>query len=58
MDYSVRLASETAGRGVLSVGFDGYAPCLAGMEKAVKRKGADPRDRYILTLRSAMTQGS
>lgn len=58
MDYSVRLASETAGRGVLSVRFDGYAPCLAGMEKAAKRRGPDPRDRYILTLRSAMTQGS
>lgn len=60
MDYSVQLASKTAGRGVLSVRFDGYAPCPQGMGRTAKRRGPDPRDRdrYILTLRSAMTQNN
>ena len=60
MDYSVQLASKTAGRGVLSVRFDGYAPCPPGMGKTAKRRGPDPRDRdrYILTLRSAMTRNN
>ncbi len=57
MDYSVRLASQTGGRGVLSVRFDGYEPCPPGIGKTARRHGVDPRDRdkYILTLRSAMT---
>lgn len=60
MDYSVQLASKTAGRGVLSVRFDGYAPCPQGMGRTAKRRGPDPRDRdrYILTLRSAMAQNN
>lgn len=59
MDYSVRLASQTGGRGVLSVRFDGYAVCPPGTGRAARRHGVDPRerDKYILTLRSAMTQG-
>ncbi len=57
IDYGVRLASETAGRGAISVRFDGYAPCPEGIGKAAKRRGPDPRDRdrYILTMRNAIT---
>lgn len=56
MDYSVRLASQTGGRGVLSTRFSGYRECPPGVGKSAKRHGVNPldRDKWILTMRSAM----
>lgn len=58
MDYAVRLASLTSGRGMLSVRFDGYEPCPLELGAVAKRRGCDPRDRakWILTHRGAMQE--
>ncbi len=56
MDYSVTLAAKTKGKGSLSLRFDGYEICPPGIGAATRHRGPDPRDRdrYILTMRSAM----
>lgn len=56
MDYSVTLAAKTKGKGSLSLRFDGYEICPPGVGAATRHRGPDPRDRdrYILTMRSAM----
>ncbi|HIZ83114.1 MAG TPA: TetM/TetW/TetO/TetS family tetracycline resistance ribosomal protection protein [Firmicutes bacterium] len=56
MDYTVRLASLTAGRGMVSVRFAGYQPCPLELGQVAKRRGVNPLDRekWILTQRSAM----
>ena len=58
MDYAVRFASLTSGRGMLSVRFDGYEPCPLELGAVAKRRGCDPRDRakWILTHRGAMQE--
>lgn len=56
MDYSVRLAAYTGGRGVFSSRFDGYAECPEGFGVSARRRGVNPldRDRWILSQRGAM----
>lgn len=56
MDYAVRIASLTSGRGVLSARFAGYEVCPSGLGAVAKRHGVNPLDRekWILTQRSAM----
>lgn len=57
MDYSIRLNSATAGRGVWSTWFDGYEPCPDGEGETRQYKGISPLDRakYILWWRGAIT---
>lgn len=57
LEYSVRVASLTGGRGVLSTRFAGYEVCPEGLGAAAKRHGVNPLDRekWILTQRSAMS---
>ena len=56
MDYTVRLASLTSGRGMISTRFAGYEPCPLELGAVAKRRGVNPLDRekWILTQRSAM----
>ena len=58
MDYTVRLASLTAGRGMISTRFAGYEPCALELGAVAKRRGVNPldRERWILTQRSAMQE--
>ena len=57
LDYALRLASLSGGRGILSTRFAGYEVCPEGMGKVGKRHGVNPLDRekWILTQRSAMS---
>ena len=56
LQYSIRLASMTSGRGTMSAHFDGYEICPQGKGKTAKRHGVNPLDRekWILVQRSAM----
>ncbi len=56
LEYGVRIAALTGGRGVLSARFAGYEVCPEGMGATAKRHGVNPLDRekWILTQRSAM----
>ncbi len=56
MDYTVRLASMTSGRGMISTRFAGYQPCPLELGAVAKRRGVNPLDRekWILTQRGAM----
>lgn len=56
MEYGVRLAAQTSGRGVLSSRFAGYQECPLELGATARRHGVNPldRDRWILTMRSAM----
>lgn len=56
LEYAIRLASMTAGRGILSTRFAGYEECPLELGKTAKRRGVNPLDRekWILTQRSAM----
>lgn len=56
MEYAIRLASMTSGKGSLSTRFLEYRPCPEGFGRAAKRHGVDPRDRdrWILSKRNAM----
>lgn len=58
MEYGVKLASATSGRGVLSTRFAGYRECPQELCKPAVRRGVNPldRDRWILTNRSAMQE--
>lgn len=59
LDYTVRLASLTGGRGMISTRFAGYEPCDLSLGAVAKRRGVNPLDRekWILTQRSAMREG-
>ena len=56
MEYTVRLASLTSGRGMVSTRFAGYEPCPLELGAEARRRGVNPLDRekWILTQRSAM----
>lgn len=56
LQYSIRLASMTSGRGTMSAHFDGYEICPQGKGKIAKRHGVNPleREKWILVQRSAM----
>lgn len=56
LDYPIRLANATSGRGVLSSRFAGYQPAPPGFVATRERNGVDPRDRakYILSVRGAL----
>ena len=57
LDYPVRLASLTHGKGLFFSAFDGYRPCPLELGSTAKRRGPDPLDRakWILYARGAMT---
>lgn len=56
MNYSVRLASQTGGKGVLSTRFCGYQECPPELGRSTKRHGVNPldRDKWILAMRNAL----
>ncbi len=56
LDYPVRLAILTAGRGVITSRFDGYEECPIELGKTAKRRGVDPSDKpkWILHCRNAL----
>jgi ribosomal protection tetracycline resistance protein len=56
LDYPIRLAAATSGRGVFSSRFAGYQPAPPGFVATRERVGVDPRDRskYILSVRGAL----
>lgn len=56
MDYGIRLAAQTSGRGLISTRFAGYQACPPDLGQPARRHGVNPldRDRWILTMRSAM----
>lgn len=58
LEYAVRLASLTGGKGVMSTRFYGYEKCPPGHGCAKKRIGVNPLDRakWILTWRNAMRE--
>ncbi|MGI6265102.1 MAG: GTP-binding protein [Acutalibacteraceae bacterium] len=59
LDYSVRLAAQTSGRGNVSARFCGYQEVALELGAVAKRRGINPLDRakWILANRSAMTMG-
>ena len=59
MDFPVRLAAMTSGRGALSQSFSGYKPCPDELGKTTPYRGVNPLDKakYILYIRSALTEG-
>ena len=56
MDYSVRFASLTSGRGILRTQFDGYKKCPLELGATTSRRGINPLDRakWILFKRGAL----
>ncbi len=57
LDYPVRLATLTHGKGLFFSSFDGYRQCPLELGKTAKRRGPNPLDRakWILYARGAMT---
>lgn len=57
LDYSVKLAAQTSGRGTVSARFCGYQEVDLELGAVAKRRGVNPLDRakWILANRSAMT---
>lgn len=57
MDFPVRLASMTGGRGTFSASFDGYEPCPPGEGFETPYRGVSPLDKakYILYKRGALS---
>ncbi len=57
LDYSIRLASLTGGRGILSTRFYGYRECPLELGSIAKRRGVNPldRDKWILNQRNALS---
>lgn len=57
IDYHIKLASMTGGRGTISTTFAGYKECALEAGAICSRKGPDPLDtsRYILYARNAIT---
>lgn len=60
LDYHIRLASITGGRGTIITAFSGYSQCPPGFTALCPRRGVDPFDRskYILYARNAFASGS
>ena len=56
LEYSVRLASLTSGKGLLSTRFSGYQECPLELGAIAKRRGVNPldRDKWILNQRNAL----
>ena len=56
LEYPIRLASLTSGRGIISVRFDGYRPAPPDVKASRERIGVNPLDRskYILSVRGAL----
>ncbi len=56
LDYSVKLAAFTSGRGAMSVKLHGYRECPPELGKTAKRRSIDPLDKskYILAVRGAL----
>jgi len=56
MEYPVKFASLTGGRGVLVTKFSGYKECPEEFGKTAEYRGVHPLDtaRYILAMRSAL----
>lgn len=56
LDYPVRFASLTHGKGVFFSNFDGYRDCPPELGKTARRRGPNPLDRskWILYARGAM----
>lgn len=59
MDYPVRLAQITGGRGGMSIQLCGYRDCPPELGASAPRRGVDPLDtsKYILAARSALEGG-
>lgn len=59
MDYAVRLAQTTGGRGSMSVTLHSYRECPLELGATAARRNVDPLDtsRYILAARSALEGG-
>ena len=59
MEYPVRLAQMTGGRGGMSIRLDGYRDCPLELGARAPRRGVDPLDtsKYILAARSALEGG-
>ena len=59
MDYAVRLAQATGGRGSMSQRLHSYRECPLELGATAPRRGVDPLDtsRYILAARSALEGG-
>lgn len=60
LEYPVRLATLTHGKGLFFSSFEGYRDCPLELGKTAKRRGPDPLDRakWILYARGAMTEGN
>ena len=56
IDFPVRLASMTSGRGTLAARFSGYEPCPTELGATTPYRGINPLDRakYILYIRNAI----
>lgn len=59
VDFSIRLASMTSGRGAMSVRLKGYQDCPLELGNTCPRRGVHPLDtsKYILAARSALEGG-
>ncbi len=57
LDYAIRLASMTSGKGILSTRFAGYLECPLELGAVAKRRGVNPldRERWILNQRNALS---
>jgi ribosomal protection tetracycline resistance protein len=60
IDFPIRLASMTSGRGILSAAFSGYEPCPLELGETTPYRGINPLDRakYILYIRGAIQDGN
>ena len=56
MDFPIRLASITSGKGKMATSFHGYAPCTLEQGKTRDYRGINPlnRSKYILFMRNAL----
>ena len=56
LDYSIKLAAFTSGRGAMSVKLHGYRECPPELGRTAKRRSIDPLDKskYILAVRGAL----
>lgn len=56
LDFSVKLAALSGGRGVMRQRLAGYEPCPLELGKTAPRRGVHPLDtaKYILAARSAL----
>ncbi|WP_040950387.1 GTP-binding protein [Gorillibacterium massiliense] len=58
LDYSVKLSSQSKGRGTMVTSFWGYQPAPPGTDVSRPRIGVNPLDhsRYILSVRNALSE--